>query len=131
MNRDIAIFKRREQGARVIDLAREYGLSKGRISAICKEQATLQQSGTDMPERLEAARLALARARAENAEAAATLAGIRNRLERGELLSRADVRESFSKVFASYRQATREVGRRYGADAARLLVDAERQALRG
>jgi hypothetical protein len=47
-----------------------------------------------------------------------------------DLIPRAEVREVFSKVFAAYRQATREVERRYGADAGALLVAAERSALR-
>lgn len=47
-----------------------------------------------------------------------------------DLIPRAEVREVFSRVFAAYRQATREVERRYGADAAALLVAAERSALR-
>lgn len=47
-----------------------------------------------------------------------------------DLIPRAEVREVFSRVFAAYRQATREVERRYGPDAAALLIAAERSALR-
>jgi len=129
MTRDAEIFEQRQQGARVVDLARKYSLCKSRITAIVKEQSMLREGGADLPRRLEAARLALLKARAENEELAATLSELRLRRARHDLIPRAEVREVFSRVFAAYRQATREVERRYGPNAARLLIDAERSAL--
>lgn len=129
MNRDIEIYKRRMNGESGTSLAREYRLCKSRITAICKEQAALVAGGADMPERLEAAKFELLKWRAVNAEMGATLAAIRLEVERHELIPRAEVREVFSRVFAAYRQATREVERRYGPDAAALLIAAERAAL--
>ena len=110
-------------------LAREYSLSKSMIHKICKEQAALVAGGADLPERFEAAKLALLKARAINEELGATLADLRLKRERRELIPRAEVREMFSRTFAPYRQATREIDRRYGSHAARLLLAAERSAL--
>ena len=129
MNRDIEIYKRRRNGESVTGLAREFGLCKSRITAIVKEQDSLRKGGADLPERLEAAKFELLKWRAVNAELGATLADLRLKVERGELIPRSEVREMFSRTFAPYRQATREIDRRYGPDAARLLVDAERSAL--
>jgi hypothetical protein len=36
----------------------------------------------------------------------------------------------FGRVFAAYRQAIKEIDRRYGPDAAQILIAAERAALR-
>ena len=129
MNRDIEIYKRRMNGESGTSLAREYRLCKSRITAICKEQAALVAGGADLPARLEAAKFELLKWRAINEELGATLAGLRLKVERGELLPRSEVRETFSRVFAPFRQATREIDRRYGPDAARLLIAAERSAL--
>ena len=49
---------------------------------------------------------------------------------RGALIEQTEVREVFSRVFAAYRQATREIDRRYGPEAAAILIQAERSALR-
>ena len=49
---------------------------------------------------------------------------------RGDLIPQSEVREVFSRVFAAYRQATREIDRRYGPEAAAILIQAERSALR-
>ncbi len=47
-----------------------------------------------------------------------------------DLIPRAEVREMFARVFSAYRQATREIERRYGVEAAAILINAERSALR-
>jgi len=49
---------------------------------------------------------------------------------RGELVPADEVREMFGRVFNAYRQAVKEIDRRYGRDAAELLIAAERSALR-
>lgn len=48
----------------------------------------------------------------------------------GDLITRDEVREMFTRVFSAYRQATREIDRRYGPDAAAILITAEHSALR-
>jgi len=40
------------------------------------------------------------------------------------------VREMFARVFSAYRQCTREIEKRYGAEASSILAQAERSALR-
>ena len=129
MNRDIEIFRRRERGHRVIDLAREFNLSKGRISKIYQEQRALHEGGVDLSGRLEVARLDLAKWRTLNIEAGARLADLRLKQAQGELIPRDQVREIFTRVFSAYRQATREIDRRYGGEAALVVIEAERRAL--
>ena len=63
-------------------------------------------------------------------EHAATLAELRGRRLTGELISRDEVRDMFTRVFSSYRQSIRELDRRYGPEAALLVIEAERRALR-
>jgi hypothetical protein len=41
-----------------------------------------------------------------------------------------EVREMYARVFSAYRQATREIEKRYGVDASSILTQAERSALR-
>lgn len=48
----------------------------------------------------------------------------------GILIEQSEVREVFGRVFSAFRQATKEVDRRYGPDAAAILIQAERSALR-
>ena len=48
----------------------------------------------------------------------------------GDLIPRDEVRDMFTRVFSAYRQAIREIDRRYGPEAAGLLIAAERSALR-
>jgi len=48
----------------------------------------------------------------------------------GDLIPVAEVRDMFGRVFAAYRQAIKEIDRRYGPDAAQILIAAERAALR-
>ena len=129
MDRDAEIFNRRERGDRVTDLATEFNLSKGRISKIHKEQTALRQGGQDLFERLERARYDLLRARAISEEYAATIADLRLQRARGELISRDEVRVIFTRVFSSFRQAIKEMDRRYGPEAAEFLIAAERAAL--
>lgn len=131
MNRNIEIFERRMNGESGTSLAREYGLCKSRITAIVKEQDSLRKGGADLPERMEAAKLALLKARAENEELAAQLAELRLQRMRGECIPRAEAREAYARIMAPYRQAIREIDRRYGSHAARLLLDAEKKALCG
>jgi len=130
-DRNIEIFERRMNGESGTSLAREYRLCKSRITAICKEQAALVAGGADLPERMEAAKLALLKARAENEELAAQLAELRLQRMRGACIPRAEVREAYARIMAPYRQAIREIDRRYGSHAARLLLDAEKKALCG
>jgi len=130
MSRNREIFQRRQAGARVTDIAKEFGLSKARISVICREQSSLREGGVDLSERLEAARLDLAKWRTINTEAAARLAELRLRQAQGELIPRDQVREMFNRVFSAYRQAIRELDRRYGPEAALLVIEAERRGLR-
>lgn len=129
MNRNSTIFDRHKNGESVVDLAREYDLSRTMVYRILKEQSDLVAGGADLPARMEAAKLALLKARAENEELAAQLAELRLQRMRGECIPRAEVREAYARIMAPYRQAIREIDRRYGPDAARLLIDAERSAL--
>ena len=129
MSRDSEIHRLRSKGAKIADLAARFGLSKARVSVICKAQADLLAAGRDMPARLEAARLDLAKWRTLNIEAGARLADLRLRQAQGELIPRDQVRELFSRVFAPFRQATREIDRRYGPEAALVVIEAERRAL--
>ena len=48
----------------------------------------------------------------------------------GDLIPRTEVREMFSRVFGAYRQCIKEIERRYGQEAAAMLIQAERSALR-
>ena len=130
MNRDGEIYRLRAKGAKIADLAARFNLSKARISVICKAQADLLAAGRDMPARLEAARFELLKWRAINEEHKATLADLRGRRMTGELISRDEVRDMFTRVFSSYRQAIRELDRRYGPEAALLVIEAERRGLR-
>ena len=130
MNRDSEIFRLRCQGVKIADLAARFGLSKARISVICKAQADLLAAGADMSARMEAARLELLKWRAIDEEHKATLANLRVRRQSGDLIERSEVREMFARVFSSFRQAIREIDRRYGSEPAELLIEAERSALR-
>ena len=130
MSRDVEIYRLRAKGAKIADLAAQFNLSKARVSMICKAQADLLAAGADMPARMEAARYDLLRARAISEEHGATLADLKLQRARGELLSRDEVREMFTRVFSSFRQAIREIDRRYGSEPAELLIEAERSALR-
>ena len=130
MNRDAEIHRLRSKGAKIADLAARFNLSKARVSVICKTQAGLLAAGADMPARMEAAKLELSKWRAINMEHAATLAELRGRRLTGELISRDEVRDMFTRVFSSYRQSIRELDRRYGPEAALLVIEAERRALR-
>lgn len=47
-----------------------------------------------------------------------------------QLIPMPEVREMFARVFSAYRQATREIEKRYGAEASTILTHAERSALR-
>jgi len=47
-----------------------------------------------------------------------------------QLIPMNEVREMYARVFSAYRQATREIEKRYGADASSILTQAERSALR-
>jgi len=47
-----------------------------------------------------------------------------------ELIPKTEVVEMFHRVFAAYKRATKEVERRYGHDAAAILLNAEKSALR-
>ena len=47
-----------------------------------------------------------------------------------QLLPMPEVREMFARVFSAYRQATREIEKRYGVEASSILTQAERSALR-
>jgi len=129
MNRDAEIHRLRSKGAKIADLAARFNLSKARVSVICKTQAGLLAAGADMPARMEAAKLELSKWRAINMEHAATLAELRGRRLTGELISRDEVRDMFTRVFSSFRQAIREMDRRYGPEAAEFLIAAERAAL--
>lgn len=113
------------KGVKRAEIARRVGCARSYVTAVLSERGTEQTE-----DRLEAARLELLRARVENQELGNILADFRLKRERGELIPRAEVREMFSRVFAPFRQATREIDRRYGPDAARLLIDAERAALK-
>lgn len=48
----------------------------------------------------------------------------------GDLISRGEVREMFTRVFSAFRRAIQEIDRRYGSEAAALLIEALRSALR-
>ena len=97
MNRDGEIYRLRAKGAKIVDLAAQFGLSKGMISRICKAQADLLAAGRDMPARLEAARFELLKWRAINEEHKATLADLRDVDDR--IISRDEVRDMFTRVF--------------------------------
>ena len=47
-----------------------------------------------------------------------------------DLIPQDEVREVFGRVFSAYRQAIKEIDRRYGPEAAAILIQAERSALR-
>ena len=130
MNRDSEIYRLRSKGVKIADLAARFNLSKARVSVICKEQSSLREGGVDLSGRLEAARLDLAKWRALNTEAGARLAELRLRQAQGDLITRDEVRDMFTRVFSSFRQAIREIDRRYGSEPAELLIEAERSALR-
>lgn len=112
------------KGVRRAEIARRVGCARSYVTAVLSERGTEQTE-----DRLEAARLELLRARVENQELGNILADIRLKVKRHELIPRAEVRETFNRVFAPYRQAVKEVARRYGPDSAQLIADLVNGAL--
>ena len=120
--------KMRGAGTTWTAISKELGVSRQRLVALVK--ALPSMPSIESARNLKAAQLQLTEERILLTQAQRRHRELLTARAENTLIEMAEVREMFARVFAAYRQATREIEKRYGVEASRILTQAEKSALR-